>query len=198
MLTRSPRSRFATIVAGLSLAIAIVLTINMMMKLRSQTSHGSRRSYAIVTQTLHRGDPLGEHYSEHVMFSHDAPSDALTIDEISARSFARVDLAQGTIVTKNMLSKSQVDTSDNDERIVFIPTHEKLVPTLGSHADLIAVDPEGFGADTIATSARILFFPESDKDESGYFVSVTQEEALDIAFALTTGEVRFALTPLSD
>lgn len=133
------------------------------------------------------------------MFSKDAPKGAL-ISMPNRRKFAKLDIPKGSILTESMLSQSPIDFSENQKRIIFIPTKDKFSKDISTRADLISVSPDGFGAQTISTDVKIMFDlsaeiqeSNSTQDNAGYFVEIDELDAEEIVQALSTGEVRFAL-----
>jgi hypothetical protein len=203
MLSRSPRSRYLTIAGTIAAIIAVFIVLQSVITIRSMASqHGSRKTYLVVSQDVSAGESLNDVVRSHKMFSGDAPENALNEGNLHSDSFASVDLSAGTIITSHMVSASAADSLGDNDRIVFIPTSDQLSRDVGATADLIAVTTDGFGSDTVAESASILYnlSPVADEDEEnrGYFVRVTSDEALSIADALSKGDIRFALVPHND
>lgn len=133
------------------------------------------------------------------MFARDAPKGAL-VAMPNRKKFAKLDIPKGSILTESMLSQSPIDFSENQKRIIFIPTKDKFSKDISTRADLISVSPDGFGAQTIAADVKIMFdlsaeIQESNsaQDNPGYFVEIDELDAEEIVLALSTGEVRFAL-----
>ncbi len=199
MLKRSPRSRLATVLFVVVSIIATYIVLDALLTLRSLAhNHGPRHTYFIVTRNLARGSILtSSDFKTHAMFSGDAPTGAITSQP--TKLFIRSDIAEGTILTKNMMSKTAESLIDEDHRILFIPTSDVFDGSISTTTDLVSVTSDGFGAQYIAYDAKILFDlspPESSQYQEsnpGYFVEVTQEEAADITQALSQGDVRFAL-----
>ena len=83
---------------------------------------------------------------------------------------------------------------------MFVPTKDKLDSSIGSIADLMYVSPDGYGSETIAYDAKILYEIDKKTDDDsvgdpnpGYFVEISSQEAQDLTTALASGDVRFAL-----
>ena len=199
MLKRSPRSRLATVLLVVVSIIATYIVLDALLTLRSLAhNHGTRHTYFIVTRNLAKGSVLtSSDFKAHAMFSGDAPTGATTSQP--TKLFTRSDIAEGTILTKNMLSKTAESLIDEDNRILFIPTSDILDESISTTTDLVSVSSDDFGARYIAYDATILFDlspPDSSQyqeNNHGYFVEVTQDEAADITQALSQGDVRFAL-----
>lgn len=202
MLTRSPRSKFTTYALLAVGAIAGLIAINSIIQLRSLSqSYGERKTYFSANQDIPKGSRItAEKISTHEMFSADRPKGALDFNPAKHAYFAATDIPENAILTGNTISKKAISNSDTNSLVIFVPTKETIDENISNRADVIAVDPEGFGAETIASNARIFFDfsfgKEQDQNSNpGYFIEVEKDQAEDIAFALSTGDVRLALRP---
>jgi hypothetical protein len=197
MLKRSPRSKFVSIFAGIAAVIALYFVITSVTQLYVLShDHGARKTYAVAKREIHAGDQITkDDVSKQQMFSGDAPTSAITFDAIGSQ-YSQYDMPAGSVILESALAKNYSSTVDSDERIVFIPTKEPLDKNLSNRTDLLAVDSQGFGSTYVARDALILFDVETSNDtqkDSGYFVRVTEDEAENIAQALSEGEIHFAL-----
>lgn len=198
MLKRSPRSKYFTVALSLACVVIAFIVIDALTTLHSLAhNHGSRVTYYMAATSMSQGDHMNNtDFVAHTMFENDAPTSALT--NIGDENFARYDIAKGTIITKAMVTSREDLTATADERIIFVPTKDVITSLVAQRTDLLAVSANGYSADTVATNARILFdvSPHVGDDgvsNPGYFVAVTDDEATQIALALSTGEIHFAL-----
>ncbi len=200
MLKRSPRSRIATIGISLFAVVGLYIACDALLTMRSLSSqYGARHTYFQITRTIAAGEQLSSSdFTTHEMFSSDIPTGALTSENNPESFYAKYALSEGAIVTKHMVVKNAISTTDDDHRIVFVPTDDVLSESISSTTDLLSVSSDGYSAEYVARNARILFDLSSQKEEAdshhGYFVDVTMDEAEEIIHALGTGDVRFALT----
>ena len=202
MLKRSPKSKLATVFIWVMASIALYIGVDSLLTFRSLVnSHGQRKSYLLTKSQLSTGSPIpNSHLATKELFSNDAPSGAIESTALNQQYFAKESIPAGTFLTKSMISKTAIDTIDSDNRIMFVPTKDKLDSSIGSIADLMYVSPDGYGSETIAYDAKILYEIDKKTDDdsvgdpnSGYFVEISSQEAQDLTTALASGDVRFAL-----
>lgn len=202
MLKRSPKSKIASISGAILVLIAVYITFDSLITLRSLAhNHGTRKGYYVLTHNISRGSMIqNSDFSVHEMFSRDAPNNAFEGNNTPESFYAKFDLVKGSIISSDMTSKKVASTIDEGNRIIFVPTKDSLEESFTNKTDLLSVSPDGFGPITLATDARILFdlTPNTNSDNSqnpnpGYFVEVTELEAGAIAQALSQSDVRFAL-----
>lgn len=201
MLKRSPKSKIFAVTGVLLAVVAAFIAIDALTTLNSLAhNHGRREKYFILKHDVSKSSKLSSNdFSVHEMFSGDAPQNAIRKSSLILKSFANSDLLEETILTSNMISADIGKTLDGDNRIIFIPTKDVLEKSYLSTTDLLSASPDGFGVDVLATHARILFdlspnnTRQSESNNPGYFLEVTQEEASSITQALSQSDVRFAL-----
>ena len=202
MLKRSPKSKLTTAAIWLMAAIALFVGLDSLLTFKSlANSYGQRNQYLVAKTQLTEGSLITKTQLEKKeLFSNDAPKGALKAESIDKNFFANQTIPAGTFLTESMVSKSAIDTIDSDNRIMFVPTKDRLDSSIGSIADLMYVSPDGYGSEIIAYEAKILFDIEnkqiddiSQDPNPGYFVEITSQEAQDLTTALASGDVRFAL-----
>ena len=207
MLRRSPRAKLVTISIWALVAISLFIGLDSLITFRSlSNSYGNRKKYLVANVNLLQGSPIKvTDLGIREFFSKDAPKGALESSLIHHEIFAKISIPKGSILTSSMVSKTTTDTIDDENRIMFVPSKERLNNSIGSFADLIYVSPDGYGSEIVAYKARILFDVGSSKRENGsqeqypgYFVEITSQEAQDLTTALASSDVRFALIRNSD
>ena len=196
MLRRSPRAKLVTISIWALVAISLFIGLDSLITFRSlSNSYGNRKKYLVANVNLLQGSPIKvTDLGIREFFSKDAPKGALESSLIHHEIFAKISIP-----------KTTTDTIDDENRIMFVPSKERLNNSIGSFADLIYVSPDGYGSEIVAYKARILFDVGSSKRENGsqeqypgYFVEITSQEAQDLTTALASSDVRFALIRNSD
>ena len=100
-------------------------------------------------------------------------------------------------ITTDMTTHTISSAFDNETRVMFIPSHDHLTSTMGNRTDLLSASTDGSYSHYVAHDATIIYGNES-KDNPGYFVSVTPDEAEEITTALAQGDIRFALRKSND
>jgi Flp pilus assembly protein CpaB len=202
MLKRSPRSKISTITISIAILIAIYIGLDSLLAFRAlANSHGQRKQYLVAKTKLTSGSSIDKTDLEiKELFSNDAPIGAIDAKQIDRIYFAKLTIPKGTFLTEAMISNSAINTIDRDNRIMFVPSKDKLDSSIGTFADLLYVSPDGYGSEIIAYQAKILFDIGDSKEDGfseetnpGYFVEITNEEAQNLTTALASGEVRFAL-----
>lgn len=207
MLKRSPTSKYLSIAATTGAIIVVIVIFSTITTWRQETiDHGQRNKYYLVNNSFLKGDEITiDDLSEHEMFSKDAPKNSIETKTLSKDKtmFANIDISKNSILQKNMLVESLDATLDDDYRIIFIPSTDKITSDIAQYSDIIATLPDGFGSEVIAYDAQILFdaSPQIKSDsenntesqDAGYFVKVTVDEASAISTALSTGDLHFAL-----
>lgn len=204
MLKRSPRSKYMTIVSILGSLIITFIIISTITTWRSDAiEHGARQNYYLLKDSKNKGDEISKSdLVKHEMFENDAPPSAINERQINSSKpmYAKADLPKDVLLTKDMTVPNLESTIDEDLRMIFVPTKDKINANLARHTDIIATDSEGYGSEVIVENAEIVFSAISESksktaidNESGYFVKVTVDEAQDISTALGTGELHFAL-----
>lgn len=180
--------------------IALYIATDALMTLRALTSqYGERRSYYQLTRSVKAGEQLAStDIRTHEMFSNDVPEGALSSEQSPENFYSQYALPVGLILTEDMVAKHAVSLTDEDHRIIFIPTNDVLSESISTTTDLLSVSADGYSTEYVAQSARILFDLSENNEDSespkGYFVNVSQDEAEKIVRALGIGDVRFALT----
>lgn len=201
MLARPPRYRITSVVlCGISifalyLLLSALWTINM-----NAHSHGTRKAYLFLKDNVQSGQLLGsEVLIKREIFSNDAPNGAIEFSNSPTKLYAKNDLNKNSYLTKTMVVNSLDKLSDDDQRIIFIPTTDLLDKNISNKTDLLSFSESGFGAETVANSATILFNDNKSSNNyeksKGYFVLVSSEEALSISQAIGQGEIHFSLIP---
>ena len=207
MLKRSPKSRGTSFLIVALSAIAIFIAVDSLMSLRNiANGHGKRKTYYVLEENKSQGSRITDSdLSAHEMFSNDAPRGSLTESNKLSGRYARYELVKGSILTKRMVSEKVISTIDTGNRIIFVPSKEILDSSISNRADLLSVSVQDYGAQKIASGARILYGlstkSEMKNDQNpnpGYFVEVSEFEASQIAAAISSGEVHFALTQTND
>ncbi len=198
MLQRSPKSKVLTSISLFLAIVATLLLVDAIIDMRSlNQKYGQRTTFLVAQVDIELGQEIEDaDLVSHEMFISDAPQGAFRKSDFSESFIALSPIQQGTIITKKMISSSNADSLDKNERIVFIPTQEKIDPQIAKHTDVIAIAQDRFSADTIASKAKIVFNNSQniETDQNlGYWIIVTQSEALRISQALSTGDVKLSL-----
>ncbi len=202
MLKRSPKSRIINFAIYLIVIVAVFIGADSLLTFRTlANSYGTRDTYLIAKSRIASGSPIKKsELAKKEMFSSDAPQGALKANSIKTTFFAKETIIAETMITKEMVSTSAIDTVNRNNRIMFVPSKDNLNSSIGTLADLISVSPDGYGSEIIAHEAKILFDIDNlELDENlenpspGYFVEITSQEAQDLTFALASGEVYFAI-----
>jgi hypothetical protein len=208
VLKRSPTSKYLSLVTSAGIVIILIIIFTTINTWRSETlNHGKRIKYYSTNSNFYKGEEISiSDLITHEMYSKDAPKNSIKASEldINRSLYANFDIPKNSILQKNMLVKTIESTLDEDSRIIFIPTNDKITSELAQYADIIATLPDGYGSEVIAYEAKILFDAKgqvsnndstenTDSQNAGYFVQVTSEEAQSISTALSTGDLHFAL-----
>ena len=207
MLKRSPKSKISTAFSTLIVLIAICLGTDALLSFyRMQNSYGIRKDFLFTKSPISSGSILKiEDLERKSLFTLDAPTNAIEANSFEQGRYSKIDIPAGVFVSSSMISETAVETIENENRIMFVPTKDKIDSSISTHADLLYVAPDGFGSETIATNAKIHFdLSENTEDDDiqnqheGYFVEITELEAEELTVALASGEVRFAMIKKPD